>query len=273
LAGGLVAAGLLAPGRARQRLGASGAVALAAAVGFVDDHRGDASSKGLRGHLGALRQGRVTTGLIKIVGLGTAAALAAACEPGSSLASAAPRRPGLRAGAAWAIDTTVIAGLANVVNLLDLRPGRALKAAALPLAASLAGRRGGRWLGGLSLAMSAAALPGDLGEKTMLGDCGAGALGTAAGLAVVRSAPLPVRTAVAGLVAGLTLASERASFSAVIAKSPWLDRLDQLGTTRKPGSELVEQAYQGRVPEATQPDSLGAGPGSMSLDPSPGQPE
>src|SRR6185503_4344852 len=50
----------------------------AAAFGALDDLAGDSASKGLRGHLSALASGRVTTGAVKILGLGLTGAVTAA---------------------------------------------------------------------------------------------------------------------------------------------------------------------------------------------------
>ena len=86
---------------------------------------GDTSSKGLRGHLGALAHGRLTTGSAKILGLAVGGLLAAALvdrRPCHGPAASSPGPVGTLVGGA------VVAGSANLVNLLDLRPGRALKA-------------------------------------------------------------------------------------------------------------------------------------------------
>lgn len=185
------------------------AAAGAGLVGAYDDAVGDLDqAKGLRGHAAALRQGRLTAGSIKVLGV-SAAALAATVAGGAR----APR-DALLGGA-------VVAGSANLVNLLDLRPGRALKAGAL--AAGLLGEPG---VGGACLAL----LPADLAEEAMLGDAGANALGAVLGVSLLRV--LPGRfgrgMALAGLVL-LTAASERVSFSAVIDRTPALRALDRLG--------------------------------------------
>jgi len=112
------------------------------------------------------------------------------------------------------VDAGLVAGTANLINLLDLRPGRALKATLLlgtPLAAA------GSTAAAVVVGTSLAALPRDLAARTMLGDTGANALGAVLGTAAVDRLPRPGRWVVlTGLVA-LTLASERVSFSAVIA--------------------------------------------------------
>ena len=181
----------------------------AAAVGAYDDAVGARTpdAKGLRGHLGALHQGRVTSGAGKVLGL--AAVGLAAC---ALLEGARDRRDLLVGGA-------VVAGAANLLNLLDLRPGRALKAGAV--AALLLGQPG-------PAAAAAALLPDDLGERTMLGDAGANALGALLGLALLQRAPQR-RTGALGVLTALTLTSEVVSFSRVIDAVAPLRRLDRAG--------------------------------------------
>ncbi|MEO3938695.1 hypothetical protein V3N99_18360 [Dermatophilaceae bacterium Soc4.6] len=219
-------------------LAGGGAVLLAGAVGALDDLAGDATTRGLRGHLSALRQGRVTTGSLKIAGLaaaGATVALTRACSAqGPGLATGAGR---LAAGAALAVDVGVVAGTANLVNLLDLRPGRALKvvvALALPLVAS------GSPTAGAAAGAALVALPADLAGERMLGDAGANALGAAVGAAVVDRLPIRARVVTLTLLVGLTLASERVSFTRVIESTPGLRELDSWGRRRSavvgPGS-------------------------------------
>ena len=177
LSGGVSAAsgalvGSLAPGPLRRSaLIAAGASAIA---GGWDDLFAGASEqrtdKGLAGHLGALRSGRVSGGVVKVALIGAGSAVAA-WQLG----------PSERAG--WltrVLRTIVIAGSANLLNLLDLRPGRAAKA-------TLLAGCGAALAGDLSAPIAAAAgaglatLPSDLGERTMLGDLGANTLGALVG--------------------------------------------------------------------------------------------
>ena len=212
------AAGALAAGRPA----APGLVAALGAGGFgaLDDLAGDSSSKGLKGHLGALARGEVTTGAVKIVGLtttGLAAAVLADRHSGRGLLTS------LVGGAA-------IAGSANLANLLDLRPGRTLKVVvlgALPLL--VPGSATGAATAAAALGAAAGTLPGDLRGASMLGDTGANAAGAMVGLALAERAGLRGRLVVLGVTAGLTVLSEKVSFSKVIEDHEVLRRLDRWG--------------------------------------------
>lgn len=222
---GLLAGALVGGGGGRATAATAVAVVGSGAFGLVDDLREDTATrtKGLRGHLGALAHGRLTTGGLKVLGIGASAFAAAALAPPAGGAAA---RPLARAADVLA-STALVAGTANLVNLLDLRPGRALKAAAL-VAAPLVSTAGGAPAAAV-LGAGATAIEADLAEADMLGDSGANALGAALGTAVVLGAPRPVRLAVLGVVVGLTLASERVSFTRVIERTPVLRELDRWG--------------------------------------------
>jgi hypothetical protein len=111
----------------------------AAAFGGYDDLAGDGDRRGFRGHLGALAHGEVTTGAVKLGGIGTTGLVAAAVLGGGP--------------ADVAINAGLVAGGANLLNLFDLRPGRAIKVALASgaLLAAVSARRpvpGGRAAGG-----------------------------------------------------------------------------------------------------------------------------
>jgi UDP-N-acetylmuramyl pentapeptide phosphotransferase/UDP-N-acetylglucosamine-1-phosphate transferase len=206
----------------------------AGAVGFYDDIAGNRpdqkAAKGFAGHLSALREGRVTSGLVKIAGVGGAGLVAAALLAGDRGVRAHRGRRdagALRRTADVLLGAGVIAGTANLVNLLDLRPGRALKASVLIGTPLTAGRGGGVAAG--TLGAGAALLPSDLGEDVMLGDAGANALGALLGVALAARTGPTGRAVALTVLAALTAASEKVSFTKVIQDTPWLRELDALG--------------------------------------------
>ncbi|MEH0826598.1 hypothetical protein AB0893_26985 [Micromonospora aurantiaca] len=217
----------------------AGAAALVAglgagAVGLYDDVVGarpeQKAAKGFAGHLAALREGQVTAGMVKVAGVGVAGLGAAALLAADRRVAAHPRRR--RAGAFGRgldvlLGAGVVAGTANLVNLLDLRPGRALKSGMLLGAPLTTGPYGGVAAG--AVGASAALVGDDLGERVMVGDSGANALGALLGVSLAaRTGPLG-RAGVLAVLAALTAASEKVSFTQVIASTPGLRHLDELG--------------------------------------------
>jgi UDP-N-acetylmuramyl pentapeptide phosphotransferase/UDP-N-acetylglucosamine-1-phosphate transferase len=206
-------------GPAGTRTAAAVVGTVATVVGGYDDLAGarpeQAGDKGIAGHLAALRAGRVSAGAVKVAGIGASAAVAALLTR--------KERP-LVDGV---LTTGLVAGTANLLNLLDLRPGRAAKAGGLLAAATLGGPAGGLVAG--PLGATVAVLPEDLGERVMLGDAGANPLGALLGLRLATVRSRSVRTALLAAVVGLNLASERVSFTRVIEATPGLRELDRLG--------------------------------------------
>jgi len=186
-------------------------------LGFIDDVAEVGDAKGFRGHLGALREGRLTTGGLKLLG-GLAVAMAVTGPVDAD-------RP-----ARFAVDALLVAGAANVGNLLDRAPGRTTKVA-LVLGGVLLATHLSDPPAGVAVVLGAAAglLVFDLREELMLGDAGANAIGAAVGLGVVLACSFPVRIAVLVLVVVLNVLSEKVSFSAVIARTPVLRELHLLG--------------------------------------------
>jgi Glycosyl transferase family 4 len=190
-------------------------VLLMFAAGLFDDRRGDEPAKGFRGHVTSASSGALTGGLVKIIGGGLAGLIAAIPAEGWS----------------HSVEVFLLVPLtANLFNLLDRAPGRAVKVALvmflpllifgpLYLAVALAGP-----LGAL-LAVAGF----DLRERAMLGDAGANPIGAVLGLALAYTLEEPWRVLAVLAIGGLNLASERVSFSRVIDSTPWLRALDRIG--------------------------------------------
>ena len=276
---GSVAVAALGPGlppRVRAALAVAGSGA--AAFGGYDDLAGSGSRRGFRGHIGALAKGEITTGAVKLGGIGATGLVSAALLGGDP--------------ADVAVNAGLVAGGANLLNLFDLRPGRALKvalasgtllaagarrgparhgaatsagtgatagpgttagpgmvagpgaaigpgAAAGPGAALEPGSRPGALLAvAAPLGAAIALLPEDLGERAMLGDAGANALGALLGVAAAASLSRPARLALLAAITGLTAASEVVSFTAVIERTPALRWLDMLGRRPVPAAPV-----------------------------------
>lgn len=196
---------------------------LVAVAGLVDDLvepkiSTDSAPKGFKGHLGALQKGKITTGNFKILAIGAGALLMAAEHAKGSG----------RSNQMILLDAFNIAALANLINLFDLRPGRALKVAALGISlAALCGVENEEKL--VETGKVAALMPGDLKGKTMLGDAGANIIGANLGYIVTLNAPTQIKVLTAIGALSLMIASEKVSFSAFIESKPWLNYLDQLG--------------------------------------------
>jgi UDP-GlcNAc:undecaprenyl-phosphate GlcNAc-1-phosphate transferase len=187
-----------------------------AAAGFYDDLRGDEVHRGFRGHISALRAGRVSGGMVKVLVGG-----------GSGLVAGAVVGDGARA--------TVEIGLccalaANLLNLLDRAPGRAGKAALIGgLLLVLFGDASWGVAAAGTVGATAALLPIDLGERGMLGDMGANPLGAVLGLGLAVAGGEAFRLGALAALLGLNLVSEVWSFSAAIERVGILRAWDRLG--------------------------------------------
>ena len=216
--------GLLAGGVAGALLAGDGfvvtGVLLAAMflVGLWDDLKGDERPRGFAGHLGALRGGAVTGGMVKLLGGGLAGL------------GAMYLLDALSSTWLFLLGGACIALCANLFNLLDRAPGRAGKVW-LVLAVLVAGLSPDwrLWAAG-TIGAVVATLPLDLRTLGMLGDSGANPMGAVLGLGLVMaSGSLALLGAIVLGLLALNLISERVSFSKVIETTPWLARLDHLG--------------------------------------------
>ncbi len=191
------------------------------AAGLLDDLFPDARPvRGFLGHFGAFfTRGRLTRGATKAI-LGGAVALFVGAKLSHS---------------GWGeaiLNGLLIALSAAVLNLLDVRPGRAVKwwglAIVLPVLVPATGP--------MVLPLVVAVLiyaPLDLARLAMLGDAGVLALGASAGMAwcVLLSGSvegLILRIALVVFLAFVTVYSELSSLSKVIRGNPVLEYFDSL---------------------------------------------
>jgi hypothetical protein len=189
-----------------------------ALLGLLDDLGGAGESGGFRGHLRSLASGRLTTGAVKLFGGAAVGVVVVSVREPDSL------------GRVLA-DGALVALAANLGNLFDRAPGRTTKVSLVAFVALVLAVGAEPELAGVALVVGAGAglLPADLAERLMLGDAGANVLGAALGLGVVLVCAPATRTAVLVVVALLNLASERVSFSRVIAAAPPLRAADRWG--------------------------------------------
>ncbi len=211
--------------------------------GFLDDTLGNKEQyRGFKGHFKALFHAKITTGMLKLIGIGIASLLTAVIFM--------PAFPEIHDILMLIVHTGLIALSANLYNLLDLRPARAHKSYVLGLvvltglglisqfftsidqlfwAARALNPTDYALIALVAVSPIVACWQEDALERGMLGDAGANAMG--AFLGFLACIILPDIACVLWLVILLALnaLSERLSFSEVIEKTPWLRKLDQWG--------------------------------------------
>ena len=190
-----------------------------ALLGLADDaYAGE--SRGWRGHARAVAGGGFSTGLLKAAG-----------TLGLALAWSALNRQGV---ADFLLATLVIVLSTNLFNLLDLRPGRSVKAfVALLLVGSLVALDAGPLLD-LGLWVGPIVVAGllDLRERGMLGDTGSNVVGVVAGLWLVLTLDTTGMAIAAGVLVVITVYGELRSINSLIEGTPGLRHLDSIGRVR-----------------------------------------
>ncbi len=186
-------------------------------MGLIDDLMGNRSTLGLRGHIKSLLKGKLTTGGLKAVVGGLISLLI---------------------GSLFSLDiieiivnALIIALFTNLINLLDLRPGRAIKGflllsilfIAIGLSAEI------RVILISSVAYAAAYLPQDIKAKSMMGDVGSNALGAILGIATAAGYNITVKYIILGLLILTHIITEKYSLTKIIEKNPVLNYFDKLG--------------------------------------------
>lgn len=192
-------------------------------LGFIDDMLGQRDALGFKGHFGALLKGRLTTGGLKAAGGGLIALFLAMLQSHN-----------------WydiLLNTLLIALFTNMLNLLDLRPGRAIKGFLFFLVL-LAGAARGE-LDWLMIAPLLGAVicyfAFDLKAQAMMGDAGSNVLGLALGYSCMVSLSLTWRAAILVFLILMHIYTEKYSLTKTIEKVPLLRAVDQLGRRNSDG--------------------------------------
>jgi UDP-GlcNAc:undecaprenyl-phosphate/decaprenyl-phosphate GlcNAc-1-phosphate transferase len=176
------------------------------------------AERGWRGHGVAVLRGGFSTGALKAVGsLGLALyvlAVAGGRDDGEFLLAAA-----------------VLVLATNLFNLLDLRPGRSVKAFVVLGAGLTIGAWDARPLAALGLFVAPVLVAGayDLRERAMLGDTGSNLVGALAGLWMVLTLSTLGLAIATGVLLAITAYGEIRSLSALVERTPPLRFLDSIG--------------------------------------------
>jgi len=197
---------------------ASGAIDRSARLGGdALEEPAQPAPRGWRGHARAALRGELSTGTLKAAGSLGLALFAMSFEGLSK-----PR---------WLLAVGVLVLATNVFNLLDLRPGRAIKAFVLLGTGLTLGSLDARPLWSLGLFVAPALVAGlyDLRERAMLGDTGANLLGALAGLWLVLTLSQSGQLIALALLVAITLYGELRSISALVERTPGLRALDSWG--------------------------------------------
>jgi UDP-GlcNAc:undecaprenyl-phosphate GlcNAc-1-phosphate transferase len=188
-------------------------------LGLIDDcfGRAEGAARGWRGHGAAALRGEPSTGALKAAGSLGLALLATSYLDLSN--------------ARWLLASGVLVLATNVFNLLDLRPGRSIKAfVLLGIALTLgAWELWPLWTLGLFAGPVLVAGAYDLRERAMLGDTGANLIGALAGLWLVFALSGTGQLIALILLALITIYGELRSISTLVEKTPGLRQLDSWG--------------------------------------------
>lgn len=187
-----------------------------AVISLLDDLVGDCKIKGFKGHILNLFEGNVTTGILKAI-TGFICSFFISYFISNSLNE-------------LMINTIILVLSINFINLLDLRPGRAVKMTIvfiIPLLLSHSARN--TFILISTLGFLVVYLPKDLRGYMMLGDIGANTLGWTLGVQTIVNMSLIVKLTVLILLIIIHIIAEKYSISKIIKSNRILNYLDQLG--------------------------------------------
>ncbi|AZR73508.1 hypothetical protein BBF96_08990 [Anoxybacter fermentans] len=187
-------------------------------LGFIDDLLGDEKDRGFIGHFGCLLKGRLTTGGLKALGAAVIS-LVVVYYVADSISETF-------------ISWLTLLLLTNFINLLDLRPGRALKvfSVGLLILFLLFWQQVEFWYLAIPLVpVLFFYFPLDLSSQAMLGDTGANLLGGILGYFVILTVGIWGEAVILFTLIVIHLYSERYSLSTLIEENMVLHWLDRLG--------------------------------------------
>lgn len=185
-------------------------------AGILDDIIGNRDVSGLKGHFKSLLNGKLTTGWFKalfwgFIGLVISIAISKNIYD-------------------IVINTLIIALSTNLMNLLDLRPGRAIKGYLLISIVLLFTL--GEYTRNLLLLIFPnviAYFNQDLKAKAMMGDTGSNVLGISIGILFVMGYPLKVRLIWLAFLIFIHILTEKYSLTKIIENNKFLNFIDKLG--------------------------------------------
>lgn len=195
-------------------------------AGYLDDCLGDNNNKGLKGHLKGMMKGRLSTGIIKII---------FALTMGIILSMI------YFSGIGNIIFSSLLFCLCvNMINLLDLRPGRAIKGFMFfTILVSISSGLHSVWILFPIISSLVIYIRDELEENCMLGDTGSNLLGGILGLYTLKTALPGAKYTLFAIFLILHIIAEFKSFSEIIESVPILKHMDSFGQLKKGGPNRI----------------------------------
>lgn len=186
-------------------------------AGALDDIIGNRDVSGLKGHFKNLFKGNLTTGGFKAVFGGFVGVLVSVCISKNVFDII--------------INTLIIALSTNLMNLFDLRPGRAIKVYLIIIFVILFNviDHQIRYLIMLILPNVLAYFNYDLKAKAMMGDTGSNVLGISIGVIFALSFPFSIRICWLLFLVFIHILTEKYSLTKIIENNKLLNYIDKLG--------------------------------------------
>lgn len=185
-------------------------------AGVLDDIIGNRDVSGLKGHFKSLLKGNLTTGGFKAL-FGGFVGVIISIGVSKDIIDII-------------VNTLIIALSTNLMNLLDLRPGRAIKGYLLIVTVIFL------TLIGYVKALPLLIVPNvlayfnyDLKAKAMMGDTGSNVLGISIGILVIMGYPLNIRLIWLAFLIFIHIITEKYSLTKIIENNKLLNFIDKLG--------------------------------------------